>query len=798
MRSIRIRHRNRIAPSTTLQPPALATVTTSGATGITDTQATLHGTVNPNRATTSVWFEYGPTSNYGSQTTPVDVGTDTSPVAVSVVLSGLPAGTLVYWRLVASNAAGVTRSSDQTLVTDTVPLVVSIPADAIDTSHATLHATVNPNGADTLVHFEYGATTAYGTSTSAQDIGSGSVPVTVSAPISGLAGGSTYHWRVVAVNSIGTSTSVDATLATTPAATAPTVTAGAADQVDATHATLHAQVTPNLADAMVHFEYGPTNAYGTNTAPVDAGTGAAPVALSAALSGLPSGATTHWRCVAVNSSGTTNSPDQTFQTQTPVTPPVVAPSAATAIDTTHATLHANVNPGGANTSVYFEYGPTIAYGTQTPTVTIPAGASNVAQSAALSGLPVGATTHWRCVAQNSAATTTSADQSFATLANPSSVTPLAHRRGVVQYQSPSNNLDSRAIAAAKPWLNGVTIGARWNQIEAVRGTFDWGNAVASFTDAYANGYFVLLRVVGGRYTPSHVFSTGGVPSVMLYSDPSIANGSPDVKLPVFWQPAWQTEVQRFLKNGLMPLLKTKIPGTAGQGGSAADGSFVCGDLCLGVPIFIGSDPGSEMWLNADGDGTRNAIQWDAVTAQGSYASKVKARQAYMGQVWSAGIDMWVAQLNGLCPALMAFGGVFFDSEAQAHAISKTKLGGANADLVIGMHTDFIPNIQGAPNGTVPQPHNDVWSVRDPSSALNLSQVRASGGAIAFQTASWSGGPNQYIDFTDPAGAYQYGMQNDLLINWAFCRFIETQSNPFGIPALVSCLRDTVQPALVAF
>ena len=53
---------------TTLAQPA---VTTSPATSITSTNATLNGTVNPNGAATTAYFRYGLTTSYGSYTVSV-------------------------------------------------------------------------------------------------------------------------------------------------------------------------------------------------------------------------------------------------------------------------------------------------------------------------------------------------------------------------------------------------------------------------------------------------------------------------------------------------------------------------------------------------------------------------------------------------------------------------------------------------------------------------------------------------------------------------------------------------------
>jgi hypothetical protein len=86
-----------------------------------------------------------------------------------------------------------------------------------------LNGTINPNGLSTTYYFEYGTTTSYGSTTSETDAGSGTDDVSVSADLTGLSEGMTYHFRLVATNSGGTSYGDDATFtSTTTPAPAPT------------------------------------------------------------------------------------------------------------------------------------------------------------------------------------------------------------------------------------------------------------------------------------------------------------------------------------------------------------------------------------------------------------------------------------------------------------------------------------------------------------------------------------------------------------------------------------------------
>ncbi len=91
------------------------------------------------------------------------------------------------------------------------PAVITLPATAVTGTTATLNGSVNPNGIATNYHFECGTTTSYGNATSTVSAGSGSTAVNVSANISGLTSGTTYHFRIAGTNSAGTSNGSDLT-----------------------------------------------------------------------------------------------------------------------------------------------------------------------------------------------------------------------------------------------------------------------------------------------------------------------------------------------------------------------------------------------------------------------------------------------------------------------------------------------------------------------------------------------------------------------------------------------------------
>jgi polyvinyl alcohol dehydrogenase (cytochrome) len=96
------------------------------------------------------------------------------------------------------------------------PSVVTEQASSVTQATATLNASVNPNrGALSECRFDYGPTSAYGSSVACAALpGSGESSVAVAAPLPSLSADTTYHFRIVATNSSGTSDGGDETLKT--------------------------------------------------------------------------------------------------------------------------------------------------------------------------------------------------------------------------------------------------------------------------------------------------------------------------------------------------------------------------------------------------------------------------------------------------------------------------------------------------------------------------------------------------------------------------------------------------------
>jgi photosystem II stability/assembly factor-like uncharacterized protein len=177
------------AVATTLPP---SDITTSG--------AVLSGSVTVGSNSTSVWFEWGTSTNYGNVTvTTVLPGNDES-TNISAALSGL-AGDVYYYRIAVSNDFGIVLGGDQVFTVGLAPTVTTLPVNA-STNSATLQATVNPNGWDTTVYFRWGLSVPTNV-TPIMHLSPGTNSVKVSSFITGLVSSKTYYFAAVASNSLG-------------------------------------------------------------------------------------------------------------------------------------------------------------------------------------------------------------------------------------------------------------------------------------------------------------------------------------------------------------------------------------------------------------------------------------------------------------------------------------------------------------------------------------------------------------------------------------------------------------------
>jgi hypothetical protein len=224
--------------------------------------------------------------------------------------SHLQVGTLYNYRLVGINKASTVVGSNLTFITGPFapPVVSTLAANCLTTTNCTLNGTVNPNGAATTAYFRYGLTTNYGSYSATNTLGATNTTLSVSNLISNLTANTTYHFQLVASNSLGTALGGDLTF-TTPGQ--PVATTQPATSITTTNATLNGTVNPNWGATTAFFRYGLTTNYGsystTNTLP------ATNVALSVSTPiSITLGTTYHFQLVASNIAGTSLGNDLTL------------------------------------------------------------------------------------------------------------------------------------------------------------------------------------------------------------------------------------------------------------------------------------------------------------------------------------------------------------------------------------------------------------------------------------------------------------------------------------------------------
>ena len=106
-----------------LSTPSKPVVETKAATTVRALEATLNGTVNPEKSETTYHFEYGKTISYGTSV-PVpsgNVGSGSTAVEEHKTIAGLEAGTIYHFRIVATNGTGTSNGADKTFTTLSSP-----------------------------------------------------------------------------------------------------------------------------------------------------------------------------------------------------------------------------------------------------------------------------------------------------------------------------------------------------------------------------------------------------------------------------------------------------------------------------------------------------------------------------------------------------------------------------------------------------------------------------------------------------------------------------------------------------
>ena len=428
--------------------PALAETPETPETGkanpasVTATTATLEdGVLNPHAALGELAeyeyrFKVSATECEGESGTAGMAAGEVNEVVSPVELTNLQPNVEYTFCLVErSLATGETSPASTPAHFTTKPAPATIDSASVSnikSSEATLEGTVNPNNQFTECHFQYGSSSVeentipcspeqlkgYGeqsvSPTKSEVVvnyeGNPEI-VTVPSPIS-VSPGTEYKYQIVTKNGDGEESNEEKTFKT-----AEEPEKQPAEQVKGTEATLKGVLNPHSEFEAGTYEFLYKQSAGEcqldeaernkrlsqSATPAEPSTTASPQPVSATIAGLQPGATYTFCLLERNSSGqqAAISALETFTTLAAA--PTVAGESASRVTATEATLNAQIDPNGAETHYYFQYGTTEAYGASTPLTELEGSltATDAAIATVTTGLEPGTTYHYRVVATNS-------------------------------------------------------------------------------------------------------------------------------------------------------------------------------------------------------------------------------------------------------------------------------------------------------------------------------------------------------------------------------------------------------------
>jgi hypothetical protein len=421
-------------------------VTNTAASSITTNSAVLAGnvTTDGNPANTERGVVYSTTNTNptigGANVTKVAIGSGSG--IFSTTLSGLSGAQIYYYNAYATNTLGTVYGTvnNFTTVTPTVTTAVTNAASGIGITGATLNGAINANNHSAVVTFQYGLTTSYGTTVTAdQSPVTGSAGTSVSKTISGLASSTLYHYKVVAVNTDGTTSGLDQSFTTATPVPEMDLKQSSTAIADGGSYDFGTKLLSSNTDIVFTIQNSGTSALTLTTPITIGGTNADQFSIQAqpTSSIAAAGSTTFTIRFSPTSTGSksasisigNNDSNENPYDLTITGQGYAAPTVTTSVQTintqgvnvstvlvpmTITTLKGSVNANNASTTVTFEYGTTTAYGTSVTATGSPVAGTSVTSVTCTPTLLPNTTYHYRVVGTNSGGTTYGADQTFTT------------------------------------------------------------------------------------------------------------------------------------------------------------------------------------------------------------------------------------------------------------------------------------------------------------------------------------------------------------------------------------------------
>jgi hypothetical protein len=517
-------------PVTFTTATAAEAPTTAAAKEATATTVKVEGTLDPkakagSEATVGYRFAYSDTG----KCTEGAVADEVAPAKVkagqkvSTTLEGLePSRTYKVCAVALNEALEPTAGNEVSFTTlASKPTVATGGSSAVNGSSAHVEGTVNPNNQTSECKIEYGieptlakpATVLCEPAVFPAEYG----PQPVGLTLSGLSPHTVYYYRVLASNASGVQ--LAPTIGSFETLIPPEAPQLTAEATSPTTATLHGVLNPGAAGEGGTYQFAyrasESECTGEKTTPEEPGItlGTQGEEQSADLTPLKPGVT-YSVCLTV-----TNSVGETAQaTATLVMPPsapAVESESVSGIETEAATLEAQIDPDGAESTYQFQYGAGETYETSVPAS--PAALEpNGHETAALEHLTPGKTYHYRVIAFNaqSPSGTPGEDKTFTTQSTPgepSDTCPNAKLRAEQPYGK--NLPDCRAYELVSPedthGQDAVEPALGSNRASSSGEAITYGSlgAYASPTGADVENQYVSRRTTSGwattAITPLH-------------------------------------------------------------------------------------------------------------------------------------------------------------------------------------------------------------------------------------------------------------------------------------------------------
>jgi hypothetical protein len=353
-------------------------VLTAPATSIATSSAVLNGVIDPKGIDPFVVaFDISTsptlldeTSLQATSPTNGDVGGELVPTNASVSITGLSSGTTYYYRARAEDYLGDIVSFT-TLAVLAPPTVSVLPPTDITLTQGTMNGTINPNLTTvTAIQFIYStsSTFASGNTTltlpdegAALQIGGSSLQAFSTTTLT-LLPGQTYYYKIRACTtssgtfpSITCSVFVDSSVTSFVTGLAPLATTTSATSVNATRATLNADVNPNYVPTEISFDISTTSdlSVGISTFVIDSTLSGTATSVSKVVSGLQKNTTYYFRVYANNDYGGATGTILSFTTENTNRSLVIEDSsyeASYSFVDEPPTITATPSDGGGNTS----------------------------------------------------------------------------------------------------------------------------------------------------------------------------------------------------------------------------------------------------------------------------------------------------------------------------------------------------------------------------------------------------------------------------------------------------------------